>query len=454
MLIKDILNNSQEQKNLTVCGWVKTKRESKSLTFVMLNDGSSIKDLQLVVNHNVINTNVLDQINTGASLEVIGNLVIGAHGIEMEVLEIKSFSPAIDYPIQPKKHSMEFLRNIAHLRIRTTTFQSVFRVRNAISFAIHKFFQENDFVYVNTPIISANDAEGAGELFTVTTLEAGDKDYKNDFFGRHANLTVSGQLEGETTIFGFNKVYTFGPTFRAENSNTARHLAEFWMVEPEMAFCDIVDNMNLVEKFLKFVYQYVKENCKYELEFLDARYQREKGESLINKLQLAFEKDFTRITYTEAIKILKDCDDNKNGVFSYKIDEWGCDLQTEHERYLTEKHFHGPVIVTDYPSEIKAFYMKQNPDKKTVAAMDILLPGIGEIVGGSQREENLDVLLDVMKERNIDPSSLQWYLDTRKFGSVVHSGFGLGLERLVIFMTGMDNIRDVILYPRTPGRIA
>ncbi len=453
MLIKDILN-SQAQKNLTVCGWIKTKRESKSLTFIMLNDGSSIKDLQLVVNHSVIDTNVLDQINTGASLEVIGNLVCGSHGLEMEVVEIKSFAPAVDYPIQPKKHSMEFLRNISHLRMRTTTFQSVFRVRNAISFAIHKFFQENDFIYVNTPIISANDAEGAGDLFTVTTLEAGDKDFKNDFFGRHANLTVSGQLEGETTIFGFNKVYTFGPTFRAENSNTARHLAEFWMIEPEMAFYDIVDNMNLAEKFLKFVYQYVKEHCKNELEFLDARCQREKGESLINKLQLAFEKDFTRVTYTEAINILKDCEYNKNGVFSYKIDEWGCDLQTEHERYLTEKYFNGPVIVTDYPAEIKAFYMKQNPDKKTVAAMDILLPGIGEIVGGSQREENLDILLDVMKKRNIDPTSLQWYLDTRKFGSVVHSGFGLGLERLVIFMTGMDNIRDVILYPRTPGRIA
>lgn len=452
MLIKDILH-SQEQKDLIVRGWVKTKRESKSLTFIMLNDGSSIKDLQLVINNNLNNNDILDKINTGASIEVIGNLISGAHGMEVEVVAIKKFAPAIDYPIQPKKHSMEFLRDLAHLRVRTTTFQSVFRIRNAICFAIHKFFQENDFIYVNTPIISANDCEGAGDLFTVTTLEAGDKNFKKDFFGKHANLTVSGQLEGETTIFGFNKIYTFGPTFRAENSNTARHLAEFWMIEPEMAFFDIVDNMDLAEKFLKFVYKHVIENCKDELEFLDERYKREKGESLIEKLQFAFEKDFTRITYTEAIDILKNCDDNKNGSFNYKIDEWGCDLQTEHEKYLTEKHFRGPVIVTGYPAAIKAFYMKLNPDKKTVAAMDILLPGIGEIIGGSQREEDMDLLLQVIRERNIDEVSLKWYLDTRRFGSVVHSGFGLGLERLVLFMTGMDNIRDVILYPRTPGHI-
>ena len=454
MLIKDILKYKEDQKGLLVRGWVKTKRESKNLTFVMLNDGSSIKNLQLTFNHSSLSNNILDQINTGASLEVLGNLIFGSHGAEIEVIEVKNFAPAIDYPIQPKKHSMEFLRDLAHLRVRTTTFQSVFRVRNAICFAIHKFFQENDFIYVNTPIISANDAEGAGDLFTVTTLPAGDKDFKNDFFGRHANLTVSGQLEGETTIFGFNKVYTFGPTFRAENSNTARHLAEFWMIEPEMAFFDIKDNMDLAERFLKYVYKYVIENCQDELSFLDDKYQNEKGESLLEKLKFAFENDFTRITYTEAIDILKDCEDNKNGKFSYKIDEWGCDLQTEHEKFLTEKYFRGPVIVTGYPSAIKAFYMKQNPDKKTVAAMDILLPGIGEIIGGSQREENLEVLLQIIKERNIDVKSLDWYLDTRRFGSVVHSGFGLGLERLVSFITGMDNIRDVILYPRTPGKIA
>ena len=454
MLIKNLLHSKEEKQNLIVSGWIKTKRESKNLTFIMLNDGSSVKDIQLVINHSKIQKESLDELNTGASLEVLGNLVLGEHGVEIEVLEIKNSAKAVDFPIQPKKHSMEFLRELPHLRVRTTTFQSVFRIRNAICFAIHKFFQENDFIYVNTPIISANDCEGAGDLFTVTTLKVGDKDFKNDFFGKHANLTVSGQLEGETTIFGFNKIYTFGPTFRAENSNTARHLAEFWMIEPEMAFFDLNDTMDLAEKFLKYVYKHVKENCQDELEFLEEKCKKEKGESLLEKLKFAFENDFTRITYTEAIDILKNCEENKNGTFTYKIEEWGGDIQTEHERFLTEKYFRGPVIVTGYPSAIKAFYMKQNPDKKTVAAMDVLLPGIGEIIGGSQREEDIDVLLQIIKERNIEESSLQWYLDTRRYGSVVHSGFGLGLERLVVFMTGMDNIRDVILYPRTPGKIA
>ncbi|MDR2402060.1 MAG: asparagine--tRNA ligase [Cytophagales bacterium] len=453
MLIKDVLHLQEEKKNLVVRGWVKTKRESKNLTFIMLNDGSSIKELQLVVNHAIVPNEALDKINTGASLEVLGNLIMGDHGLEIDVVEIKNFALAADFPIQPKKHSMEFLRDLAHLRVRTTTFQSVFRIRNAICFAIHKFFQENDFIYVNTPIITANDAEGAGDLFTVTTLDGGAKDVKNDFFGKHANLTVSGQLEGETTIFGFNKIYTFGPTFRAENSNTARHLAEFWMIEPEMAFFDLKDNMDLAEKFLKYIYQHVKANCQEELEFLEERSLREKSESLVEKLKFAFENNFTRITYTEAIDILQNCDENKNGTFAFKVEKWGGDIQTEHEKFLTEKYFKGPVIVNGYPSAIKAFYMKQNPDKKTAAAMDVLLPGIGEIIGGSQREENLDILLQIIRERNIDEASLQWYLDTRRYGSIVHSGFGLGLERLVLFITGMDNIRDVILYPRTPGRI-
>ena len=451
--VREFLAAKEGRQGVLVHGWVKTKRESKNLTFIMLNDGSSINSIQLVVNHNNINPERLSDVNTGASLEVLGNLVVGERGVEIEVTEIKNFAPAADYPLQPKKHSLEFLRSIAHLRMRTTTFQSVFRVRNAICFAIHKFFQENDFIYVNTPIITANDCEGAGDLFSVTTLEPGERDYANDFFGKQAHLTVSGQLEGETSIFGFNKIYTFGPTFRAENSNTTRHLAEFWMVEPEMAFFDLKDMMDLAENFLKYIYKYVIEHCQEELQFLEERYKEEKGESLMEKLKLAFEGEFTRITYTEAFEILKDCEDNKNGTFVYRLDEWGCELQTEHEKFLTEKYFRGPVIVTNYPAEVKAFYMKQNPDGKTAGAMDILLPGIGEIIGGSQREENMDVLLDVMNKRGIEAKALDWFLDTRRFGSIVHSGFGLGVERLVTFMTGMDNIRDVILYPRVAGKI-
>ena len=372
-----------------------------------------------------------------------------------------------EYPIQPKKHSLEFLRENAHLRVRSNTFSAVMRVRSTLAFAIHKYFQDNGFFYVNTPIITGSDAEGAGEMFRVTTLDAknppltenGEVDYKKDFFGRETNLTVSGQLEGETFAMALGKIYTFGPTFRAENSNTSRHLAEFWMIEPEMAFYDLIDNMDLAEDFIKYVLKYTLEVCREDLEFLDKRFLEEEktkpqnersSMSLIEKLEFVIHNEFKRVSYTEAIDILKNSNHNKKKKFQYPVNEWGVDLQSEHERYLVEKHFECPVILYDYPANIKAFYMRLNDDGKTVRAMDILFPGIGEIVGGSQREERYDVLKQKIADLNMDEQTLWWYLDLRKFGTAVHSGFGLGFERLVLFATGMTNIRDVIPYPRTP----
>ena len=387
-----------------------------------------------------------------------------------ELLLVGACDPE-SYPIQPKKHSLEFLREKAHLRIRTATFSAVMRVRSALSFAVHQFFQNEGFVYVNTPIITGSDAEGAGEMFRVSTLdpknpkldENGAPDYKEDFFGKETNLTVSGQLEAEAYALGLGEVYTFGPTFRAENSNTTRHLAEFWMIEPEMAFYDLNDNMDLAEKFITSVLKYALENCQKDLEFLDDRYSKEESSkpqhlrselNLLDKIKFVVNNEFKRVSYTEAYEILRNSTPNKKKKFQYSINEWGVDLQSEHERFLVEKHFNCPVILFDYPADIKAFYMRRNDDGKTVRAMDILFPGIGEIVGGSQREERLDVLEKRIKEMQIDAKELWWYLDLRRFGSVPHSGFGLGFERLVQFTTGMGNIRDVIPFPRTPQNAA
>jgi asparaginyl-tRNA synthetase len=415
---------------------------------------------------------LLKRITTSASLKVIGTVVPSlGKGQKMDLkadsIEILGDSDAEKYPLQPKKHSLEFLREIAHLRFRTNTFGSVFRVRHALAFAIHKFFHEKGFVYMHTPIITASDAEGAGEMFRVSTLpfdnpprnENGSIDFKEDFFGRPTNLTVSGQLEGELGATAFGDIYTFGPTFRAENSNTARHLAEFWMIEPEMAFYDLEDNANLAEEFIRYIIQFALDNNRDDLEFLDQRLAEEEKQlpqdkrsemGLIEKLNFVLQNSFQRLTYTEAIDILRESNHNKKKKFQYPITGWGMDLQSEHERYLVEKHFKKPVILMNYPKEIKAFYMRQNDDGKTVAAMDILAPGIGEIVGGSQREERQDKLEQRMKEMNIPAEELWWYLDTRRFGTVPHAGFGLGFERMVLFVTGMNNIRDVIAFPRTP----
>jgi asparaginyl-tRNA synthetase len=400
--------------------------------------------------------------------EVVASLGKGQQvEIRAHSIEILGDSDAEKYPLQPKKHSLEFLREIAHLRFRTNTFGSVFRVRHALAFAIHSFFHAKGFIYLHTPIITASDAEGAGEMFRVTTLpfdnpprlDDGAINFKEDFFGKSTNLTVSGQLEGELAAMAFSEIYTFGPTFRAENSNTTRHLAEFWMIEPEMAFCDLEDNMNLAEEFIKYIIRFVMDNNREDLEFLAQRLadeekqkpQQERSEmGLIEKLEFVVNNDFERITYTQAIDILKESNHNKKKKFQYLVEGWGIDLQSEHERYLVEKHFKKPVILTNYPKGIKAFYMRQNDDGKTVAAMDILAPGIGEIVGGSQREERLDKLEERMKEMSIPTEELWWYLDTRRFGSVPHAGFGLGFERMVLFVTGMTNIRDVIAFPRTP----
>lgn len=469
MTIKDLFKNPPLSKKINVKGWVKTFRANR---FISLNDGSTIQNLQCVVDYENTNQAILSKINTGASIEIFG-ILIASQGkgqlveIQAEKIIILGESDPDSYPIQPKKHSLEFLRENAHLRVRTNTFSSIFRIRSSISFAIHKYFKENGFVYVNTPIITGSDAEGAGEMFKVTTLninkaeveDNGSIDYSKDFFGKETNLTVSGQLEAENMAMGLGKVYTFGPTFRAENSNTSRHLAEFWMIEPEMAFYDLIDNMNLAEDFIKYVLKYVVEDCKDDLDFLNKRLinedknkpKQERHElTLIERLNFVVNNDFVRITYTEAYEILKNSKPNKKKKFKFPISEWGIDLQSEHERFLVEKHFKKPVIIYDYPSKIKAFYMRMNDDGKTVKAMDILFPGIGEIVGGSQREERLDVLKARIKELNIDEEELWWYLDLRKFGTVEHSGFGLGLERLILFATGMSNIRDVIPFPRTP----
>lgn len=469
MKIAEILQQAPNQQQLTVKGWVRTFRANR---FIALNDGSCLSNLQCVVDFEQTPETVLKNITTGAALAVKGYLTESqgkGQKVELIVEEITVVGAADpeQYPIQPKKHSFEFLREKAHLRVRTATFSAVMRVRSALSFGVHHFFQERGFFYVNTPIITGSDAEGAGEMFRVTTLdpkqpktdEAGAVDYSEDFFGKETNLTVSGQLEAETYALGLGDVYTFGPTFRAENSNTTRHLAEFWMIEPEMAFYDLEDNMNLAEDFIKSVLQYVLDNCKEDLVFLDERFAKEEQSKpqqqrskmgLLEKIRFVVENEFVRISYTEAIEILQQSKPNKKKKFQYVIDAWGADLQSEHERYLVEQHFNAPVILFDYPAKIKAFYMRMNEDQKTVRAMDILFPGIGEIVGGSQREERLDVLQERIKAMGIDEKELWWYLDLRRFGSVPHSGFGLGFERLVQFATGMGNIRDVIPFPRTP----
>ncbi len=456
---------------ITVMGWVRTKRGSKNVTFIALNDGSTISNLQLVIDNSVIAEDRLSLMHAGASLWATGKLVASmgsGQSVEFAVNDIGLFGPANpdEYPLQPKKHSLEFLREISHLRFRTNTFGAVMRLRHAMVFGIHKFFNEHGFVNIHTPLITASDAEGAGEMFQVTTLdianppraEEGNVDYTKDFFGKPTNLTVSGQLEGELAATALGKIYTFGPTFRAENSNTTRHLAEFWMIEPEIAFFDINDNMDLAEEMLKYLIRYALDNCMDDLQFLSKRLQdEEKGKKedersmeLISKLHFVLEHEFVRLTYTEAIDILRDSNYNKKGKFIYPITGWGVDLQSEHERYLVEKHFKKPVILTDYPKEIKAFYMKQNDDCKTVRAMDVLFPGIGEIIGGSERETDLNKLLARMDEVGIPKASMDWYLDSRRFGSVPHSGYGLGFERLMLFITGMSNIRDVIAFPRTP----
>ena len=471
--VKDLLNSTTTLQEVNAKGWVRTFRNNQ---FIALNDGSTINNIQCVVDFENTPDETLKRITTGAAVSVIGSLVEsqGAgqkYEIQVRQLEILGDSDAEKFPMQPKKHSLEFLRENAHLRVRTNAFGAIMRVRSVLAHAVHTYFQEKGFVYVNTPIITGSDAEGAGEMFKVTALpfdntprtEEGKVDYKKDFFGKETNLMVSGQLEGETFAMALGQIYTFGPTFRAENSNTSRHLAEFWMIEPEVAFNDLDDNMDLAEEFIQFVIKYVMDKCPEDLKFLEGRLleeekskpQAERSEmALLEKLNFVLENNFKRVSYTEAIDILRNSTPNKKKKFQYIINEWGADLQSEHERYLVEKHFKCPVILFDYPANIKAFYMRLNdntePGKETVRAMDILFPGIGEIVGGSQREERYDVLVEKMKTLGIDEEELWWYLDTRRFGSAVHSGFGLGFERLVLFVTGMTNIRDVIPFPRTP----
>ena len=467
--VKNLLESSATIAQVNAKGWVRTFRNNQ---FIALNDGSTINNIQCVVDFENTPEETLKRITTGAAISVTGALVEsqGAgqkYEIQVSKLEILGDSDAEKFPMQPKKHSLEFLRENAHLRVRTNAFGAIMRVRSVLSFAVHQYFQERGFVYVNTPIITGSDAEGAGEMFRVTALpfdgtprtEEGKVNFKEDFFGKETNLTVSGQLEAETFAMALGQVYTFGPTFRAENSNTSRHLAEFWMIEPEVAFNDLNENMDLAEDFIKYVVKYTVDKCAEDLKFLDGRLadeekskpQADRSEmSLIEKLNFVLNNDFKRVSYTEAIDILRDSTPNKKKKFSYIINEWGADLQSEHERFLVEKHFKCPVILFDYPANIKAFYMRLNEDGKTVRAMDILFPGIGEIVGGSQREERHDVLVEKMKALGIDEEELWWYLDTRRFGTAVHSGFGLGFERLVLFVTGMSNIRDVIPFPRTP----
>ena len=454
-------------------GWVRTFRNNQ---FIALNDGSTLKTFQVVVDRENTSPDLLKQIATGAAISATGTIVAsqgGGQKVEMQAEEVQVLGSADPekYPLQPKKHSLEFLRDIAHLRFRTNTFGAVFRLRHSIAFAIHQFFHERGFVYLHTPIITGSDAEGAGEMFQVTTLnldevpktDEGAIDFKSDFFGKATNLTVSGQLEAELGALALSDVYTFGPTFRAENSNTSRHLAEFWMIEPEMAFADLTDDMNLAEDMLKYVIKFCVENNEEDLEFLETRLVNEEKQKPANerspmplreKLAFCLENAFERLTYTEAIEILMRSKPNKKKKFQYVIEEWGADLQSEHERFLVEKHFKKPVILTDYPKDIKAFYMRMNEDDKTVRAMDILFPGIGEIVGGSQREERMDVLMARMKDFDIPAHEMEWYLDTRRFGTCEHAGFGLGFERLVMFITGMANIRDVIPFPRFPGSAA
>jgi len=455
--IKDLLTDNCQEKiggEVTVKGWVRTKRGNKKIAFIALNDGSIVHSIQIVVNVSDFEEELLKQITTGSCLSVTGKLVesLGQEQhVEIQAVSIIVYGTADpeSYPLQKKGHTLEFLREIAHLRPRTNTFGAVLRIRHAMAFAIHKYFNDNGFYYLHTPIITGSDAEGAGAMFRVTVLDPknpllkddGNVDFSNDFFGKMTNLTVSGQLEAELGALALSSVYTFGPTFRAENSNTPRHLAEFWMIEPEIAFCDITDNMDLAEDFLKYLIRYALENCKADLEFLNKMYDNE----LIERLNIILNNEFKRLSYTEAVEILM----ASGQEFEFPV-SWGIDLQSEHERYLVEKHFSNPVILTDYPKEIKAFYMKQNDDNKTVRAMDVLFPKIGEIIGGSQREENYEKLLSRIQELHIPQKDVWWYLETRKFGSAPHSGFGLGFERLILFVTGMSNIRDVIPFPRTP----
>lgn len=468
--IKDLLKLEPSEQSVTAKGWVRTKRESKNAVFISLNDGSTIHNIQAVAEPGQVSEEILRLCTTGACLRIDGALVPSqgsGQAVEIRIARVEVYGAADpeEYPLQPKKHSLEFLREIGHLRPRTNTFSAILRIRHALAFAVHKFYNDNGFFYLHTPIITASDAEGAGEMFRVSTLDAsnpprtedGRVDFSQDFFGREANLTVSGQLEGELGALALSKIYTFGPTFRAENSNTTRHLAEFWMIEPEMAFFELEDNMDLAEQFVKYVIGYALEHCKDDLEFLEKRLQEEEKNKpqnerslpLSEKLNFVVGNPFERITYTEAVEILLKSKPHKEKKFQFPV-EWGIDLQSEHERYLVEKHFKKPVILTNYPKEIKSFYMKLNEDGKTVRAMDVLFPGIGEIIGGSQREENYEKLLGRVNEIGIDPENLWWFLETRKFGTAPHSGFGLGFERLVLFVTGMTNIRDVIPFPRYP----
>ena len=464
--VQEIYDSPSIDSEINLGGWVRAFRANK---FIELNDGSTIKNIQCVINDGIIDEDIIKRISVGCSLIITGILVnsIGkGQSFEINVLNIKLLgeSDPEKYPIQPKKHSFEFLREQAHLRIRTSTFSSVMRIRSKLAFSVHDYFNKNGFNYIHTPIITSSDAEGAGEMFKVTTLgkedlAKKDTDYSDDFFGKKTSLTVSGQLEAETYALGLGNVYTFGPTFRAENSNTSRHASEFWMIEPEMAFYDLNDNMDLAESFVKHILEYILKECEEDLKFLEERLLKEESQkpqiersdlSLIEKIKFTVNNEFTRISYTEAFEILKNSNYNKKKKFKFLLDEWGSDLQSEHERFLVEKHFKSPVIIYDYPSKIKAFYMRLNDDDETVRAMDVLFPGIGEIIGGSQREERLDVLKKRMTEMGIDEKELWWYLDLRKYGTVPHSGFGLGFERMVMFCTGMSNIRDVIPYPRTP----
>ncbi len=454
--IKQLFLDAPINTTVLVKGWVRTKRESKTFSFLELNDGSTIRNVQIVVDAGMADyESIIKKISTGACIAATGNLVASqgkGQSVELQATHIEVYGTADPetYPLQKKGHSLEFLREIAHLRVRTNTFGAVYRLRNAMAYGIHQFFQHKGFFYVHTPIITGSDTEGAGEMFSVTTLDLkkmpltpeGEPDFSLDFFEKHTHLTVSGQLNGETAALALSDVYTFGPTFRAENSNTARHLAEFWMIEPEMAFYDASDNADLAEEFLKYLISYAFETCQDDLEFLNKMYDN----GLIERLQFVLNNPFKRIPYTEAIEILT----SSGKSFEFPV-SWGTDLQSEHERYLVEQHFSCPVILTDYPRDIKAFYMRQNEDGKTVRAMDVLFPGIGEIIGGSQREERLEKLEARIREMNLPESEYSWYLDTRRFGSAPHSGFGLGFERLLLFVTGMTNIRDVIPFPRTPG---
>ena len=470
--IKELLKGDKVGELVNVMAWVRTKRGSKNVAFIAINDGTTIHNLQVVVDLEKLNAENIANAQTGAAISATGKLVKSqGSGQKVELIAdevvILGKADPDEYPLQPKKHSLEFLREKAHLRFRTSTFSAITRIRHAMIFAVHKFFNDKGFYNIHTPIITGSDAEGAGEMFRVTTLndikppmnEEGKVDYSQDFFGKETNLTVSGQLEAELAALAMSNVYTFGPTFRAENSNTTRHLAEFWMIEPEMAFYDINDNMDLAEEMLKYLVKYALDNCCDDLEFLNKRFMDEENKkkqeerstmNLIERLEFVLNNPFERITYTQAFDILRNSKSNKKGRFQYIIEKWGTDLQSEHERFLVEKYFKKPVMVTDYPMDIKAFYMKQNDDGKTVRGMDVLFPVIGEIIGGSQREEVYEKLLRRMKEMDIPEESMWWYLETRKFGTVPHSGYGLGFERLMLFITGMGNIRDVIPFPRAP----